>query len=220
MDTNTMAESHEYPWIDVSVPLQNGVTSWPGDPQFRIERISDMKRGDAGTLSAMYISAHCGTHMDAPAHCLVDGKMLDALPITATVGPARVIEITHTGAIGAEELAAYDFCAGARIIFKTNNSQHQWYSEPYRYDYVHLHPDAAQLLSKRHVQLVGIDYLSVGSPDEEGTQVHRILMEAGIWLLEGLYLAQVDAGNYDLVCLPLRLVDVEGAPARVIMRKA
>ena len=76
-------------WIDVSVPLREGMVSWPGDTPFHIERVSDMDRGDVYTLSKLAMSGHACTHMDAPLHFIKGGATIDTLPIDATVGPAR-----------------------------------------------------------------------------------------------------------------------------------
>ena len=109
-------------WIDISVPLRHGLVPWPGDPPFRVERVSDLERGDYCTLSTLSMSAHAGTHIDAPLHFLRRGRAVDALPIEATVGPAQVLPIRNTRLIGPDELHTHRIRAGERLLFKTRNS--------------------------------------------------------------------------------------------------
>lgn len=205
-------------WIDVSVSLFNGMANWPEDPNFRIERIMDVARGDVFTLSELYMSSHCGTHIDAPSHFLKDGIGIDKMPIDACIGEACVIEIEDAKCIRWEELAKYEIRPGARVLFRTNNSERVWKSETFVHDYVYLTLEAAAFLAEHHVRLIGIDYLSVESYQYEVNGVHQVLMNAGIWIIEGLNLSAVRAGRYELVCLPLRITNGDGSPARAVLR--
>jgi arylformamidase len=206
-------------WIDVSLPLRNGMVQWPGDPAFRIERFSDQERGAAATVSRMSLSVHTGTHMDAPLHYIPQARAIDEMPIEATVGPARVIPIHHPRSIERRELTPHAISSGERILFRTANSGRCWNSDAFREDYVFISPDAARHLVECGVRCVGIDYLSVDVFREDaGAGTHRILLAAGIWIVEGLNLQGVAPGNYELACLPLRLIGSDGAPARAILR--
>jgi arylformamidase len=207
-------------WIDVSVPIRSGMVHWPDDPEVEVERVADMAEGYGWNLTQICMSAHTGTHVDAPLHVVADGLTIDQLPLDAMIGPARVIEITSRHAVEPEELRGQEISTGERILFKTINSQRGWTSSRFLEDYVGVSPAAAEFLAARGVQTVGIDYLSIGRYGPEGEATHRILLGAGIWVIEGLDLSPVAAGAYDLVCLPLKLVGAEGAPARAILRKA
>ena len=205
-------------WIDISVPIYSGMVHWPDNPAVRIERIQDLSRGDAANVSKLELGAHTGTHMDAPRHFLADGAGLDELPLDATIGPARVIRIAHPQVILPEELEAHRLRAGERVLFRTRNSERCWGNDRFVEDFVYISAAAAQFLVQRQVRTVGIDYLSVGGYVHDGVETHRILLGAGIWLIEGLNLDAVEPGAYELVCLPLRVVGADGAPARAILR--
>ena len=143
---------------------------------------------------------------------------IDQMPITATVGPARVIEIRDTESIKPEELKQYNIQRGERILFKTRNSQTCWQTDTFVKDYVYITNEAARFLADSGVRLIGIDYLSVGGFEQDLIETHRILLGAEIWLLEGPDLSGVSAGNYDLICLPLKLVQTDGSPVRAVLR--
>ncbi len=205
-------------WIDVSVPLRNGMVHWPGDPPFEIERVHDMKRGDSSNLSRIHMGAHSGTHMDAPLHFIANGSSIDKIPLGVTVGRARVIEICDPESIEPQELKQHRIRRGERILFKTRNSRDVWRTDSFVKDFVFISKEAARFLARRKVALVGVDYLSVGSFKRDGAETHRALLEAGIWIIEGLELSHVKEGKYDLICLPLKLNGGDGAPARAILR--
>ena len=206
------------PWIDISVPLKTGMVHWPGDPPTVIGRVQDMARGDVCTVSHLDLCAHAGTHMDAPAHFIQGGLDIDAMPLDAAIGPARVIAIDDPAAITLRELASLRIRRGERLLFKTANSARRWSAEGFLEHFVHISLEAARYLAERKVGLVGVDYLSVGGFHADGAGTHRALLEAGVWLLEGLDLSRVPPGPVQLVCLPLRLAGAEGAPARAIVR--
>ena len=201
-------------WIDVSVPLRDNMVVFAFENNMQIERRRSMERGDMGNNSTIHMGVHTGTHMDAPRHVFIDGITIDKMHLDDAIGPARVIEIIDTEAIKPEELEQYKFKRGERILFKTRNSERCWKTDTFIPDFTYIAEDAAQLLADAHVKLVGIDYLSVGGPGA----THRILLGAGIWLLEGLNLSAVGPGNYDLICLPLKLVQTEGSPVRAVLR--
>jgi arylformamidase len=157
------------------------------------------------------MSAHTGTHVDAPLHYFIHGAAVDAMPLEVGFGPARVIEIRDCLRIGRQELEQYSLRRGDRILLRTQR--------PTRFpDYVSLTPEAAEYMVACGVVLVGIDTLSIGSADEGGAATHCTLLAASVWIVEGLDLSEVEAGEYDLVCLPLRIAGADGAPARVLIR--
>ncbi len=205
-------------WIDVTVGLKNGVVNWPGDPKAVVERSRQIDGNSHSNLTHLSMSAHTATHMDAPLHFIEDGKSIDAMPVEATVGPARVIGIRDRSVIDAPELREHRIRKGERILFKTRNSSRCWKTDKFVKDYVYITPDAARLLAEKHLNCVGVDYLSVG-PFSGGAETHQILLSAGIWIIEGLNLSAVAPGRYDLIGLPLKIIGSDGAPCRVVMKK-
>lgn len=206
-------------WIDVSVGLSPGTVTWPGDNPVSITRVSDMMKGGENNLSALTLGAHAGTHVDAPLHFLAKGATVDMMGLDVFIGETRVIEIKDAVSIKEKELRVQGLKQGERILFKTVNSIRCWKQNKFVEDYVYIENDAAGYIVSSGARAVGIDYLSVGGYGKNGPEVHRILLEGGIALIEGLDLSGVTAGVYEMVCLPLKLIDAEGAPARVILRK-
>lgn len=205
-------------WIDVTVPIADGMVHWPGDPPVRIVRTRDLARGDDATVSELSLGAHTGTHVDAPAHFIAGGATVDALALEALAGEARIVALEGAGALGEAALAAADPRPGERLLLKTRNSERCWREPAFVPDFVHLSAGAARLLAARAVRTVGVDYLSVGGGGEEGREVHRILLGAGICVLEGLDLSLAPPGRCELLCLPLRIRGGDGAPARALVR--
>ena len=193
---------------------------WPSDPPVHIERVLDLDRGDSHALSALSMGSHTGTHVDAPRHFLSQGASVDQVPPETLIGRARVIEIQDRESIRPEELLRYGIRGGERLLFKTANSSRVWRLDRFIEDYVFLSAEAASLVAKRKGRLVGIDYLSVGGFKRDGGLVHRLLLEAGVWIVEGLDLSGVEPGKYDLVCLPIKISGGDGAPARAMLRPA
>jgi arylformamidase len=206
-------------WIDVSIPLRNGMVHWPGDAPYVRERSLSIAAGDVCNLSLFSASVHTGTHMDAPLHFLADGASIDLMPISAGIGRARVIGIRDPELIRVEELEPYRIQPGERILFRTENSRTAWQTDDFQETFVHIPFETAQYLAERRIQTVGIDYLSVGGFNTDSPETHRALLGAGIWIIEGLDLEKVEPGDYELVCLPLKLVGSDGAPARAVLRR-
>ncbi len=207
-------------WIDISVPLRNGMASWPGDPPLEVHRISDIAKGDHATVSRISMGSHTGTHVDAPAHFVRDGIDVARLPLDVMVGPVRVIQIKDHDAIKEDELKTHNLARGDRVLFKTRNSPDAWSSPGFVEDFVHLTEPAAEYLVWLGVWVVGVDYLSVGAYKGGGAAVHQTLLGHGVWIIEGLDLSQVEEGAYDLVCLPLKIENGDGSPARAILRRS
>jgi len=206
-------------WIDVSVPLHNGMVHWPGDPPYRIHRVMDQRNGDMCTVSQVSMGVHTGTHMDAPLHFIKDAPTIDEMPFHAAIGPARVIPIHNRKAITLEELEPHRIEPNERILFKTVNSESVWHKEQFNEGFVFIDESAAKHLAKRGVLLVGVDYLSVGGFKQDAVETHHALLDSGIWVIEGLNLNGVEPGRYELICLPLKLVDSDGSPARAVLRR-
>ncbi len=201
---------------DVTVPLAPGLPVYPGDPPFEIEPVQRL--GSAPfSLSRMSLATHTGTHVDAPAHFLPGGATIDSLPLEILIGKARVVEILARERIERTGLEPQDLRDDLRILLKTRMSG-QMLKPGFQEDHLYLSGDAAAYLAQAGLKLVGFDYLSVdryGAPDYPA---HHALLEAGVVIVEGLDLSEVEAGEYDMTCLPLRVAGGDGAPARVILR--
>jgi len=169
-------------------------------------------------VTVLSFGAHTGTHMDAPVHFLADGVAIDAMELSATMGAARVIEISDPAAIRRHELQAAEIASGERILFKTRNSSYAWSSESFVEDFVGISLEAAEYLAGVGVRTVGVDYLSVAVFGGDAAGVHRALLSAGVWIIEGLDLADVAEGTFELICLPLCIPGSDGAPARALLR--
>lgn len=206
------------PWIDISVPLRNAMVHWPSDPPVKIERVSDIAHGDTSNLSTISMGSHTGTHMDAPLHFIQQAKSISDMPLDTTIGRARVIEIHDTESIKPEELEQHRIRRGERILFKTLNSTRGWKTDHFIEDFVFISKEAAHFLTERGVKVVGVDYLSVGGFKRDGAYIHQTLLGGGIWIIEGLDLSGVNPGKYNLICLPLKLDQGDGAPARALLR--
>src|ERR1043166_32573 len=194
-------------WIDVSVPLYSGMAHWPDNPPVRIERMLDMDHGAHCNVSTISMGSHTGTHMDAPLHFIRDGRGLDKMPLDATIGPARVIEIRDAESIKVAELERHKIGQGERILFKSRNSRRSWKTDEFDKGFVFISKEAAQFLARRRIKTVGVDYLSVGGYKRDGLETHQALLGAGIWIIEGLNLAKIKPGRYELVCLPLKVLN-------------
>ena len=205
-------------WIDVSVPLHTGMVHWPTDPSVRIERIADMDQGAVCNVSKVEMCAHVGTHMDGLNHFIKDGAPLDTVPFDAVIGPCRIIEIKDTDSVKPDELKKHNLRKGERILLKTRNSKRPWWDEDFDTRFIHISKDAAQHMVERDIRTIGIDYLSVGGYERDGVECHQVLLGAGVWIIEGLNLTKVKPGKYDLICLPVKIKNSDGAPARAVLR--
>lgn len=210
---------HRSSWIDVSVGLRGGMAHWPGNPPVKISPTMNMARGGHCNVSTLSLGSHSGTHVDAPLHFLKDGIGIDQMPLTATNGRARVIEVRNRAVIQPKELLGHHIRRGERILFKTSNSARCWNTKDFTTDAVYLSTEAGIYLAGRGIQTLGIDYLSVGGYHKNGREIHRILLSAGIWIIEGLDLSRVSSGRFELACLPLKIVAGDGAPARAMLRR-
>jgi arylformamidase len=213
-----MTAPGETAWIDVSVTVRHGMPHWPDNPPIVMQRAMDIGRGHDCNLSHLAMGVHTGTHVDAPVHFIHQAAGVDEMPLTATMGPARVIEIADPSQITADELRGHSLLAGERVLFRTSNSPRCWQADTFVEDFVYISEQAAGYLAETRVRTVGVDYLSVGGYHADGPKIHRILLGAGIWIIEGLDLSAVRAGRYDMICLPVKLHGSDGAPARAILR--
>src|SRR5688500_12706237 len=193
-------------WTDISVTIKPGMAHWPDNPEIRVDKMLDMERGDVCNVSALAFGSHTGTHMDAPLHFIRNGRTLDKMPLDATIGPCRVIEIKDSESVKVAELENQRIKAGERILFKTRNSRRSWKTDNFDENFVYISKEAAAFLAKAKIRTVGIDYLSVGGFRKDGVETHHALLGAGIWIIEGLDLAKIKPGKYELNCLPIKIL--------------
>lgn len=205
-------------WIDVSVGLRDGMAHWPGNPPIKIRRILDMDHRGHCNVSRLSMGSHAGTHIDAPVHFLRGGLGIDQMPFSETNGRARVLECRNPLAIGRNDLLRHKIRRGERILLKTRNSIRCWSQKGFVKDFVYLSTEAGAYIARRGVRSIGVDYLSVGGYGKNGGELHRLLLEAGIWIIEGLDLSRIQPGKYELACLPIKIVGGDGAPARAYLR--
>jgi len=203
--------------IDISMPLFRGMPSFPGDPEFTSTPLRSIGRGDPYSLSGLSLGSHAGTHVDPPVHFIPNGTTVDDLDLGVLNGPCRVVQVDAPAtSVGPEDVAKLP-TETARVLFRTSNSARWASSLTFFPDYVGLTLAAAHALVDRGVRLVGIDALSVENDPSENFPVHHALLRRGILILEGLLLAAAPAGEYGLECLPLRLRDGDGGPARATL---
>jgi arylformamidase len=202
--------------FDISIGIDENLPLWPGDPELRLHWAANIEQGDLVNLTELSMSIHTGTHIDAPLHFLPNGKPIDSLSLNVFVGEAQVVAIPQDVNLITVDILQ-DVCEinAARILFKTKNSQ-LWETSKFQQDYVALEASAAQWLVDQGVQLVGIDYLSI-APFKDPAPTHEILLSNDVVIVENLDLRLVKPGIYTLICLPLKLVGREAAPARAIL---
>jgi arylformamidase len=193
--------------FDISVPLREGMVTYPGDPVIKVERAASIADGSPVNVTRMDLGLHSGTHVDAPVHFREGAAGVDSMPLDALIGPCEVVEVPDL----TRESVALLPAGVERVIFKTPNSE-LWASDEFAEDFARLDGAGARLLVERGVRLVGVDYLSVG--DEAA---HHALLDAGVVPVEGLDLRGVGPGPYELICLPVLVMGADGAPARAVL---
>jgi arylformamidase len=200
--------------IDISVPIRPSMPIYDRNPGVRLERALSIPDGETANVSRLELGVHTGTHLDAPLHFFEGGADADSLALEPLIGKVFVADGTALhGPIDAASLAACDIPSdAARVILKTPNSA-LWERDAFTRDFIRLDGSGARFIVEHGVQLIGIDYLSIGDED-----AHRTLLDAGVTALEGLDLRRVDPGWYELICLPLRVPGSDGAPARAVLR--
>jgi len=205
---------------DVSLPITGSLPTWPGDPKIIIERFSKIEQGADANVTQISMCVHVGTHVDAPFHFLGgDALTVEQLPLNVLTGRAYVLQIPdEIDLISADVLEQAQIAPRTRrLLFKTRNSALWLRPEAeFQRDFVAISADGAQFLVEHGIKLVGVDYLSV-APFNAPIKTHRILLQAGVAVVEGLDLSKVSPGRYSLYCLPLKIAGADGAPARVIL---
>lgn len=205
--------------IDISVPLRQPMPTYPGDAPFELIPVVRIADGAVCNGSRLQIGTHSGTHIDAPWHFNDAGKRIHEIPLARLIGYAYVADLRGYEHITADALEGANIPpTTTRLLIKTENSARWERETEFNKAHVALTPDAAEWLVRRAIDVVGIDYLSIerfGAPKPE---VHLILCGAGKIIIEGLNLSGVEAGEYELICMPLLIEGADGAPARVALR--
>jgi arylformamidase len=205
--------------IDISVPLDQSLASYPNNLPFSLEAIKRIARGDSSNVSALHMSAHTGTHVDSPRHFYDEGTGTEALALEMLIGRTRVIELRPRAGITAEDLASVDLSEDVRVLIKTPNSK-LWGDPEFHQNYVGVTESGAKYLVEHGLKVVGVDYLSVEVFKTPGAPAHHVLLGGGVIVIEGLNLRDVEPGVYEMMCLPLKVVGSDGAPARVVLRRS
>jgi arylformamidase len=202
---------------DISVPIRTGGLVYPGNPEIEITLQQALAKGAGANVSSIRFGSHTGTHADAARHFFDDGQTVDRIPLERLVGPALLLSFPDDVlVIGADDLRKHDLKGRTRILLRTRNSALLSQKEFVR-EYTYLAPDGAQYLVDNDVELVGIDYLSIEQFHSGHHMTHRILLERSVVILEGLDLSVPAPGEYELICLPLRIEGCDGAPARAVL---
>ncbi len=205
--------------IDISLTIDPRMPVWPGDPQPVVEQVMFMDQGEIANVSRIVLGVHTGTHVDAPHHFMNDHRTVETLSLEVLTGSCQVVELAdQSSLVTADILEKAGIPAGVtRLLVKTGNSRlWQKQNAPFFEDFVAISEDGADWLVKRGIRLVGVDYLSV-APFRVPVPTHRVLLGAGVIIIEGLNLSEVKPGEYQLFCLPLKISHSDGAPARVIL---
>lgn len=203
---------------DITVPIRNDMPVWPSDPQVQLNPQVHQARDGSHSIRVTSIQCgnHTGTHMDAPSHMMASGATLNDIPLERFVGPAQVIDLPGVSLIGRSDLEPHLDPGVERVLLKTDNSEH-WSDDGFYEEFASLTTDGAEFLVERGILLVGIDYLSIERYGSVDHATHFVLLERSVVILEGLTLKDVPAGSYQLVALPMKLDQADGAPVRAIL---
>ena len=207
--------------IDITAPVSARSVVWPGDGPPSQEFVSHTDRGDPSTVSRWSLSAHTGTHVDARMHFIPGGWTIESLELSRTVGPCRVVDLTHVERrIERADLEAAGIAGHARVLLKTSSSNLGLLGRgEFEEGYVAISREAAEYLVEIGAETVGVDYLSVDPFEDKEFNTHHTLLGADVVILEGLVLTGVEPGEYLLACLPLKLAGSDGSPARAILMR-
>lgn len=204
---------------DISLPIVSGGVVYPDNTPIEIATVKSVATGGSSTISRISFGSHTATHVDAQSHFLVEGTAVDAIPLDVLIGPALVVRFPDdVMAITAAHLRSAGLGGQKRVLFATRNSGFNRGAK-FVPDFTYVAPDAAEYLVELGVKLVGVDYLSIEQFHSGHGRTHKTLLGAGVVIVEGLQLSEAPAGSYELICLPLRLQGLDGAPARAVLRE-
>lgn len=203
---------------DLTLTITPDLIVWKGDPPIQMTQPQHLDRGDVCTVTRLNMSAHTGTHLDAPAHFIPGGATVETLDLYTLVGPALLVDVGDVDQITTAVLEQLPIPPGAtRLLLRSRNAARWAAGETEFYEpFVAIEADGAQWLVDHGIKLVGVDYLSV-APYHDAVTTHQILLGAGVIAVEGLNLYEIPTGLYQLVCLPMKLGGSDGAPVRAIL---
>ena len=208
-------------YIDVSFTYYSDMAIYPNNPDFSIQRVQDLEKGDKANVSMISMGTHTGTHIDAPSHFILGGKSIDEIPLEDMNGIAKVLDLRGYDGISKELLTGYDIGRGDIVILKTDNTE-VFQGNKVLEDYVTLDYHAAEYLAEKKIKMVCIDYMTIEIPRARrilGKSVHSILLGNGVLIAEALNLAKAEEGIYQLYCFPLNIIGADGVPVRIVLSK-
>lgn len=212
------------PIHDITFPITCDMVTWnDAEAGCALEWVLQIEEGGSPcNVSTVSLGSHLGTHLDAPLHFIAGGATVETLDLNRLIGACLVVELPDLPQLNitaADLDKAHIPVATKRVLFKTSNSRRRFLEDrKFHREFVAIAPDAASWLVAHGIELVGVDYLSVGSAvDGTGTETHRILLGAGVVAVEGLYLCDISPGLYQLICLPLKITGAEGGPVRAVL---
>ena len=206
-------------WIDISLTIETGRIVWPGDPGVEVSKLMQIEKGDICNTSLLTCPVHVGTHVDAPLHFVDGGDGIESLPLYSLAGKAKVFEIINKTEIPLGEIENSDINEGDIVLFKTINSTVYLKEKSFNENYVYLSTKAAEYLVMKKIATVGIDYYSIAGVNNNLIECHQVLLGAKVTIIEGLDLSGISPGEYEFICLPLKIKGSDGSPARAIIRK-
>lgn len=202
-------------WIDITMPLHKNMPVWPGDPTFRYQLVATLEQ-DGANVGGMTMSLHAGTHIDAPFHYDDFGKSIDTLPIELFIGPTLIVEMQNVQQIQLRDIAQLKLDGVERLFFKTKRQY-----DLYRFDpsFTTISPEVVPYLAEKGVKVVGTDAPSIDAVDDVTLQAHHAFRQEGLYIIENLYLKDIEMGMYEFIGMPLAIQGGDASPIRAVVRK-
>ena len=205
---------------DLTAPITEKSVVFPGDPEYKMQKISSLEDGHSVNLCHMHFGNHMGTHIDFPAHVIQNGKTSSDYSLTQLIGPGIIIEVPNEEkSITKQFVSELLILPDDIVFFKTTNSKLSK-QEKFTQNYVYIEPEAAEELLKKGAKVVGIDYISVDRYDAENLPVHRCLLSKEVLIVEGLELNDAPIGRCEIFIMPLNIPNMDGLPVRVMATTA
>jgi arylformamidase len=203
---------------DITLPITESMITYPGNPPVKVQPHSRIADGDDANVTVLSFGSHTGTHLDAAHHFVDGGQTVDQLPLNVLLGPALVAQLPDDArAIGRDELARLELNGEERVLLRTRNSA-LLHKDEFDKDFAYVTGEGAEYLLALGVRLVAIDYLSIEAFDADEPEAHRTLLQREVIVVEGVDLSDVPPGRYELLCLPLKVAGIDGAPVRAVLR--
>ena len=201
---------------DISPALGPATPPFPGDQAYEQRWTARIGPGCPVNLTALTLSPHLGAHADAPRHYADGAPAIGAVALEPYLGRCRVIHAIGRGPLVKPEHLAHALAGlPPRVLVRTCERAPATWSE----DFVAYAPETIGLLAARGVRLVGIDSQSVDPATSKTLPSHHLLLKHDLRVLENLVLDDVAEGDYELIALPLKLVQACASPVRAILRE-